>query len=92
MFRYFNVLFGIAAVIALAWVITRPTRAECRASGRIVDPTERHCNAGASYAQLQEHAWFHAREVVLGAAILWTGAYLLHRRQRRRHGDRAPTV
>ena len=89
MFRYFNVLFAIAAAIGLAWVITRPTKAECVASGRIVDPTERHCNAGASYVQLQEHAWFHSREVVLGAGILWVGAYLLRRRQARRQSDRA---
>ena len=80
-FKYFNGALAVAAVAALGWVLALPNKADCVASGRVVDPTERHCERPGGYQQLQEHALFHAREVVLGAAILWVGAYLLHRRR-----------
>ena len=91
-FRYFNGLLAVSAVVGLVWVLAQPTKAECIASGRVVDPTERHCEAGVTYQQLQEHAWFHTPQVVLGAGLLWAGAYLLHRRQARRRGVGAPTA
>lgn len=86
-FRYFNGVLALAAGIGLWWVLSLPNKNECIASGRIVDPTERHCESTGGYQQLEEHAWFHSREVILGGALLWVGAYLLHRRQRRRSAD-----
>lgn len=90
-FRYFNGLLAVAAVVGLGWILSLPTRSECVASGRVVDATERRCEAGTGFQQLQEHAWFHTREVVLGAGLLWVGAYLLYRRQTRRQRSGAPT-
>ena len=84
MFRAFNVLLAISAFIGIGWVVTLPNRAQCAASGRVVDPSERHCEAAGGYVQLREHALFHSREVALGAALLWVAAYLLHRRSQRR--------
>ena len=66
-------VIAVLAVIAIgsaAWIISLPNKAECRASGRIVDPTERHCESGATFQQLQEHATMHAAQVV----ILFFGA------------------
>lgn len=60
----------VAAIIGFGWVFSLPSKAECVASGRVVDPTERHCQAATGYQQLQEHALFHAGEVVLGTVIL----------------------
>lgn len=81
-FLWFNAVLALAALAAVAWVLSLPTKAECAASGRIVDPTERYCNAGDGSQLLQEHAWFHSREVILGAAFLWIIAFLYHRRVR----------
>jgi hypothetical protein len=91
-FRYFNAVLGVAAVIGLWWVLSLPNKDECLASGRVVDPTERHCESPAGFQQLEEHAWFHSREVMLGAALLWGGAFALHRRQRRKSAIGAPTA
>lgn len=73
-------------LVGLGWILSLPDKAECVASGRRVESTERHCEAAAGYQQLQEHALFHASEVLLLAALLWVGAYALHRRQVRRAG------
>lgn len=86
MFRYFNAILAVAALVGIGWLLSLPDKAECVASGRRVDPTERHCEATTGYQQLQEHALFHSREVLLVTAVVWGGAYWLHRRQRRRAG------
>lgn len=67
----------------LAWIISLPDMVECRASGRIVDPTERHCLSGTTYQQLQEHAMFHAVHVVVISLVALTGAYVVYRLFRR---------
>ena len=81
---------GLLSLVALAgvlWVARLPDKEECVASGRVVDPTERHCQSATGYQQLQEHALFHSREVVLGS-LLFLGAgygirrYFLRRRSR----------
>jgi hypothetical protein len=92
MFRYFNGALALAAAIGVVWILRLPNKEECRASGRTVDPTERHCDSATGFQQLEEHAWFHTREVAVGAALLWGGAYALHRRQRRRSASRATTA
>lgn len=79
-FRFFNGALALAALAGLWWVLSLPSKAECLASGRVVDPTERHCQSSAGYQQLEEHAWFHSREVLLGVALLWVIVYVLHRR------------
>ena len=68
--RYFVGVLVTAAVVGFAWVIRLPNKAECVASGRIVDPTERHCEAAAGFQQLQEHATFHATQIVLGVLLV----------------------
>ncbi|MGH7712019.1 MAG: hypothetical protein ACREOG_12085 [Gemmatimonadaceae bacterium] len=81
-----RILVGALATIAIAaavWIISLPNMAECRASGRIVDPTERHCESGAMYQQLQEHATFHAVQVVILFCVALAGAYILYRIIRR---------
>ena len=83
-FHWFNAVLAIAALAGVAWVLSLPTKAECVASGRVVDPTTRYCNAGDGSQQLQEHAWFHSREVILGALFLWIIAFIYHRRLRGR--------
>ena len=85
--RRMVVVIVIAAVAATIWIGTFPTKAECRASGRVVDPTERHCEGAVGYEQLQEHVWFHASEVLIGAivlvAIIYAGRRLYQRRRSR---------
>lgn len=83
-FVWFNMVLALGAIAAILWVVSLPNRSECLASGRTVDPTERHCVAADGYHQLEEHAWFHSREVILGTTIVWIAAYLIHRRSRRR--------
>lgn len=68
--RYLVGLLVAAAVAGFTWVVSLPNKAECVASGRIVDPTERHCEAAGGFQQLQEHATFHATQVVLGVLLL----------------------
>ena len=65
--------------------------AECAATGRVVDRTERHCQEpGGGYQQLQEHALFHAGEVLAGAALLAAVGYVVYRYLRRRSPDPRP--
>jgi hypothetical protein len=92
MFRYFNGLLAVAALAGIGWILSLPNKAECMRSGRVVDPTERHCESSVGFEQLQEHALFHSREVVLAAGLVWVGAYLLHRRQVRRSRAGSPTL
>ena len=77
----------IAAIVGFGWVFSLPSKSECTASGRTVDPTERHCESPGGYVQLQEHALFHSRDVVLGATILLATGYAVHRYRRRRSGE-----
>jgi hypothetical protein len=79
-------LMGVLLVVAVGsavWIISLPNMAECRASGRVVDPTERHCEAGATFVQLQEHAIFHATQVVILAAVAGAATYAIYRLVRR---------
>ena len=72
--------------LAVGLLLQFPTRESCRASGRVVDPTERHCVAADGYVQLREHVLFHASQVVvlLGVALaLGTLGYWVVRRRRR---------
>lgn len=81
---------SVVAIVALGWVASLPDKAECVASGRVVDPTERHCVAPGGFQQLQEHALFHASEVVLGTLALLAVGYLVRRYLRRRSAGGAP--
>jgi hypothetical protein len=82
----------VAAIVGFGWVFSLPSKSECIASGRIVDPTERHCESAAGYEQLQEHGLFHSRETVLGAAIVLATGYAIQRYRRRRPSNVAPTA
>lgn len=82
--RYVAAFLLVAAAVGFGWVFSLPSKRECTASGRIVDPTERHCESPDGYQQLQEHALFHARDVLLGAALLLGVGYGAHRYWRRR--------
>ena len=83
---------AVAAVGAATWIISLPDKAECRASGRVVDPTDRHCISATGYQQLQEHATFHAIHVVLVGLVVLVGAYIIYRIIRRRSRRVAPTA
>ena len=82
--RYLAAFLTIAALAGFGWVFSLPDKAECVASGRVVDPTERHCESATGYQQLEEHALFHSREVVLGGLVLVIGGYTVRRYFRRR--------
>ncbi len=90
--RLFVMSVVVAVIVGFGWVFSLPSKSECIASGRIVDPTERHCESSAGYEQLQEHALFHSREALLGAAIVLATGYAVHRYRRRRSGDVSPTA
>lgn len=90
--RYVAGFYVIAAIVGFGWVFSLPNKAECIASGRVVDPTERHCQDANGYQQLQEHALFHSREVVLGAGLLLAGVYGVQRYLRWRSRRGAPTA
>jgi len=91
--RFIAVVLSLVAIAAFTWISSFPTQAECVASGRVVDPTERHCQTVSGYEQLQEHVWFHATPVLLGAAILLAGGYGGRRYYlRRRLREAAPTA
>ena len=81
----------VAAIVGFGWVFSLPSKSECTASGRIVDPTERHCESAAGFQQLQEHALFHSRETVLGAAILLAIGFAVQHYRRRRPSDESST-
>jgi hypothetical protein len=81
----------IVTIGAFAWIVRLPDKAECVASGRVVDPTERHCDTpGGGFQQLEEHALFHASQVLLYAAVLVAGG-LAVRFYVRRRSRRAPS-
>lgn len=85
--RWLAGFLAVVAVIGFGWVFSLPSKAECVASGRVVDPTERHCESTAGYQQLQEHALFHSRDVVLGTVLIVALGYAVvwYRRRRSRH-------
>jgi cbb3-type cytochrome oxidase subunit 3 len=83
---------AVAAVSATIWIISLPNQTECRASGRMVDPTERHCTSATGYQQLQEHATFHAIQVVLVSLFILAVAYIIYRIIRRRSRQVASTA
>ena len=90
--RYLAGFLTIATLAGFGWVFSLPDKAECVASGRVVDPTERHCESATGYQQLEEHALFHSREVVLGGLVLLAGAYALNRHFRRRSPRTVPSA
>ena len=90
--RWLATFLMIAAVGGFGWVFSLPSKAECVASGRIVDPTERHCESATGFVQLQEHALFHSRDVVLGTAILVALGYAVFAYGRRRSQRVTPTA
>lgn len=85
-------VIAIAALVGFAWVFSLPNKAECVASGRVVDPTERHCLDSTGFQQLEEHALFHSRDVILGAAVLIALGYGVHRFRHRGEGHAAPSA
>lgn len=87
--RLLGGLLCLIAIGAAGWIASLPGKAECVASGRIVDPTQRHCEAPGGFQQLQEHALFHASEVVLGTLALLAGGYLVRHYVRRRSAGAA---
>ena len=90
--RWLAVVLAIAAIVGFGWVFSLPSKAECIASGRVVDPTERHCESADGYVQLQEHALFHSRDVVLGTGILVALGYGIVVLRRRRARGASPTA
>lgn len=87
-----RVVAGLVALLALigaVWVFTLPNKAACIASGRVVDPTERHCESPSGYQQLREHALFHSREAILAGALVLGVTYAITRARRGR-GARSP--
>ena len=87
--RVRQALLAILALgaLGLGLLAPFPTRERCRASGRAVDPTGRHCVASDGYVQLREHVLFHTAEVVaLGGAALALG--LVGRRVARHRASR----
>ena len=81
--RFVAAILVLAAAVGFGWVFSLPSMGECRASGRIVDPTERHCESADGYVQLQEHALFHTRDVVLAFLVLLGVGYGVYRWRRR---------
>ena len=90
--RFVAGFVGLVALVAAGWIVSLPDQAECVASGRVVDPTERHCEAGDGYVQLREHALFHASEVLLGVGGLLAVGYVVRRYVRRRSVGAAPAA
>lgn len=90
--RIVIIILGVAAVVGLTWVFTLPDKAECVATGRVVDPTERHCQDATGYVQLREHALFHTRDVALATGVLLAVGYAVYRVARRRSRPPAPSA
>jgi hypothetical protein len=90
--RRLAIVLAVAGVIGFGWVFSLPSKAECVASGRVVDPTERHCESPGGFVQLEEHALFHSRDVVLGTAILVALGYGFVVFRRRRSRRDTPTA
>jgi hypothetical protein len=85
-------LLAVAALVGGVWVFSLPTKAECVASGRVVDPTERHCESAEGYQQLQEHALFHSREAILAGVIVLGVSYGISRYRRRSSKPASPAA
>jgi hypothetical protein len=86
-----RVVVGVLSIVAIggsAWILSLPNRAECRASGRIVEPTERYCLSGTESQLLEEHAIFHTIPVVVIVVVLLALGYVMRRiiRHHRAHG------
>ena len=77
--RILGGLLGFAAIVGLAWILSLPSEAECTASGRVVDPTERHCEHPGGYQQLEEHAFFHASHVAIVAVVVLAAGLVVRR-------------
>jgi hypothetical protein len=68
-----------------------PNEADCTASGRVVDPTRRQCEAGGGYVQLREHVILHSWEALFyGGMVGAVGliAWRLRRYSRMKHDAR----
>ena len=81
--KVLGAFMAIAGLVGCAWLLTLPTRNQCIASGRVVDPTERRCESATGYVQLREHALYHSREVIVVAVMLLGGTYMVQRFRRR---------
>lgn len=90
--RFFGGFLVIVAIVAFAWIVSLPDQAECVASGRTVDPTERHCVSVTGYEQLQGHATFHATQVALVVSAVLAGGYVVRRYLRRGSSGGAPAA
>jgi hypothetical protein len=90
--RFVVTFLAIAALVGAVWVFSLPTKADCVASGRVVDPTERHCESAGGYQQLREHAFFHSREAILAGAIVLGVSYGISRYRRRRAKPSTPAA
>ena len=77
-----------AALVAVVWIARLPDMAACRASGRTVDPTERHCLSADGYQQLQAHAIFHATHVIVVGTVVLAALVSVRHLVRRRHTRR----
>jgi hypothetical protein len=84
-------LLAVSTVSAATWIISLPDKAECRATGRIVDPTKRHCTSATGYQQLEEHATFHAVQIALAGLVVLAAAYIIYRIIRHRSRQVAST-
>jgi hypothetical protein len=84
--RRLILLVLLGAAIGVGLLSRLPTADGCRASGRRVDPTGRHCLDGNGYVQLREHVIMHTVEVLvlLGIAGVLTGGVWALRRRRSR--------
>jgi len=73
--RTLMALVAAALAVGALWLWRLPTAEMCSRSGRMVDPTRRHCVAlDGSYVQLREHVEMHATEV--GWVLLLIGSTL----------------
>jgi hypothetical protein len=92
--KRWSVVGIVAAIIALYLVFLRqfPNEAECVASGRVVDPTRRHCESASGYVQLREHVLFHSPEALVYLVIAGMVAFFLLRWRARRSRSAAATA
>lgn len=82
---------GALVAITLCYVLFLqqfPNEADCTASGRVVDPTHRHCEADGGYVQLREHVILHSWEVFFYVGMV--GAVGLLAWRIRRYSRRRP--
>jgi hypothetical protein len=78
------------AVLSFSILQLFPNKAACIASGRTVDPTERHCEGPNGYVQLREHVLFHAREPVLFVLFVGAAVYFVRYRRRKAQSSAPP--